>query len=289
MLQVTRYEDPHAYARAVSALLARREAENNLPIGILANVLAGEYRDPPPYLALVSEDGAPLVALIRTPPHRLLVSYLDAPPSAQLVEQCVEHVLEADGREVPGVTADKKVARPIALALARATGRDARLSSAMGIYALSEVTDARRASGELRRLRPEEDDLACEWLLAFGEESGFDPSSEERARARLATCHGADEEQRGLLLWHANGSPVSMVGYTGPTPNGIRVGPVYTPPEHRGHGYASAAVAELSRRLLAGGRRSCFLFTDLANPTSNHIYKEVGYRRVSDVDSWDLE
>ena len=38
--------------------------------------------------------------------------------------------------------------------------------------------------------------------------------------------------------------------------------------------------------LLDGGRRFCFLFTDLANPTSNSIYQRIGYRPVTDVDQW---
>jgi predicted GNAT family acetyltransferase len=88
---------------------------------------------------------------------------------------------------------------------------------------------------------------------------------------------------RGLYVWEDQ-EPVSMVGYAGPTPNGIRVSAVYTPPERRNRGYASAGVAALSQMLLDGGRRFCFLFTDLANPTSNRIYQQIGYRAVCDVD-----
>jgi predicted GNAT family acetyltransferase len=77
--------------------------------------------------------------------------------------------------------------------------------------------------------------------------------------------------------------------FGGATPSGIRIGPVYTPPELRGRGYASALVAELTRRLIAGGRQFCFLFTDLANPTSNSIYQRVGYRPVTDVNLWVFE
>ena len=70
------------------------------------------------------------------------------------------------------------------------------------------------------------------------------------------------------------------------TPNGLRVGPVYTPPELRGRGFATAVTAEVTARALAAGRRFCFLFTDLANPTSNAIYQRIGYRPVCDVDQW---
>jgi predicted GNAT family acetyltransferase len=74
-----------------------------------------------------------------------------------------------------------------------------------------------------------------------------------------------------------------MANFTGKTPSGIRIGAVYTPPELRGRGYASALVAALSARLLAGGRRFCFLYTDLANPTANRIYARIGYERVCDA------
>jgi hypothetical protein len=61
---------------------------------------------------------------------------------------------------------------------------------------------------------------------------------------------------------------------------GIRLGPVYTPPERRRQGYATSLVAGVSARLLEGGFRRCYLLTDLANPTSNAIYRRVGYEQV---------
>jgi len=78
------------------------------------------------------------------------------------------------------------------------------------------------------------------------------------------------------------GKPVSLAGFGGPTPNGLRIGPVYTPPEHRGHGFGSAVTAAASQVALDHGKRFCFLYTDLANPTSNAIYMRLGYRPVCD-------
>ena len=91
---------------------------------------------------------------------------------------------------------------------------------------------------------------------------------------------------RVAYLWEDAGEAVALAGTTGPTPRGIRIGPVYTPPDRRGHGYASNLVAEVSQRQLASGRSFCFLFTDLANPTSNHIYQTIGYVPVVDVDQY---
>ena len=70
------------------------------------------------------------------------------------------------------------------------------------------------------------------------------------------------------------------------TRNGIRIGPVYTPPGLRGRGYASNLVAEASQAELDAGRRFVFLFTDAANPTANKIYQDIGYEPVTDIDEY---
>ena len=77
-----------------------------------------------------------------------------------------------------------------------------------------------------------------------------------------------------------------MAGYSGPTPNGIRLGPIYTPPEYRRRGYGSAAPAALSQWLLERGYRRCFLSTELVNPTSNGIYRAIGYAPVGDAENY---
>ena len=84
-------------------------------------------------------------------------------------------------------------------------------------------------------------------------------------------------------LWEVDGQAVSLVVAGSPTPNGIRIGPVYTPPVARRHGYASALTAAVSQEQIDRGNRYCFLYTDLANPTSNQIYQAIGYEPVTDV------
>ena len=75
--------------------------------------------------------------------------------------------------------------------------------------------------------------------------------------------------------------PVLVSGLAGETLPGV--GPVYTPPEERGHGYASRLTAAVSRTMLEEGRRYCFLYTDLGNKTANHVYQAIGYRPVTDA------
>jgi predicted GNAT family acetyltransferase len=110
------------------------------------------------------------------------------------------------------------------------------------------------------------------------------------AAPQLDVAAMVDRWLRGLgrcvYLWEVDGHTVSMVGAGSPTPHGIRIGPVYTPPEARRRGYASALTAAASQHQLDSGCRFCFLFTDLANPTSNRIYQAIGYEPVADVDQY---
>jgi predicted GNAT family acetyltransferase len=108
----------------------------------------------------------------------------------------------------------------------------------------------------------------------------------------LKTVHDQDGETVRLRIadgdihvWD-DGGPVSMAVRTRLTRKGISIGPVYTPPEQRRRGYATACVGELSRLLLAAGREFCALFVDRANPEAVCVYRRIGYRPVADYDEY---
>ena len=90
------------------------------------------------------------------------------------------------------------------------------------------------------------------------------------------------------LLWEDGGHPVSVAGQGRPTRNGVAIGPVYTPAEARGRGYASALVAQLCRQLLAERRRFVTLFADRSNPTANGVYRRVGFAAQGVFAEFDL-
>jgi predicted GNAT family acetyltransferase len=148
------------------------------------------------------------------------------------------------------------------------------MSEAM--HQLTEVSDPPRAArGHLRRPDEQELDLLRNWMERFAVETGTEGTdrAETMVRARLAND--------ALMLWD-DGQPVCMVGMAGPVAGVARIGPVYTPPEHRNRGYASSAVAAFSRLALERGAGTCMLYTDLANPTSNRIYAALGYQRFAE-------
>ena len=184
---------------------------------------------------------------------------------------------------LPGVLGPSALALDFAARWRAAGGPPFQRTTAMRIYQLDAVTPVPDVPGALRPATAADADLVAAWLAAFQRDIGglADPAGAAREAARSIAAGG-------VHLWQLapSGAPVSMANATGATPNGIRINMVYTPPESRRRGYASAAVAALSQAMLDAGRRHCFLFTDLGNPTTNRIYQTIGYRPVADADSY---
>jgi predicted GNAT family acetyltransferase len=120
-----------------------------------------------------------------------------------------------------------------------------------------------------------------EWLTDFVVETGLS-SREEAAQAAVSLVTQQPSGSGNLLWLDASEQPVSIARYKAPTPHGVRIGPVYTPPEHRRQGYGGAVTAAATQLMLDRGFDFVCLYTDAANPTSNHIYEEIGYRLVAD-------
>jgi predicted GNAT family acetyltransferase len=142
------------------------------------------------------------------------------------------------------------------------------------LYGLERVTSAVTTPGRLRIAGSADRETLIEWARAFVEELRLVPETSAAVVDRLIA--------RGQLrVWDHDGM-VSMASASLPAAGVTRVQNVYTPPEHRGVGYATACVEHMSRGLLAQGLR-CVLYTDLGNPTSNAIYRRIGYEAVAEI------
>ncbi len=281
-VEVRRYDDVDEFLRRAGEFLVAREAEHNLILGLCASL----RREPrmygqDSYLAAAEEAGRVVAAALRTPPHNLVLSEVDDPRAIEPLVADVHSVFGA----LTGLLGPTQAAAQFVGAWERVTGVRGRRVLAERVFRAESVTPPRDVPGRMRPYRDSDRELVVRWLDAFTAEALPEAPPEPAVSwldRRLAEPEGS------VVLWE-DGEPVSLAAAGGSTPSGIRIGPVYTPPELRGRGYASALVAELTRGLLERGRRSCFLFTDLANPTSNRIYKRIGYRPVGDVDQWALD
>ncbi len=132
----------------------------------------------------------------------------------------------------------------------------------------------RLVPGEFRAARPDEADLLTRWT------DGFFAAINEPGDSRGLVLGRMTESS--LFVWDRDGA-VSMAAAAGRTRRTVRVAHVYTPPEHRGRGYATACVAALTRRLLDEGNARCCLYSDVTNEASNAVYRRLGYEPICDV------
>ena len=154
------------------------------------------------------------------------------------------------------------------------------------LFEIQQVVSPARPEGHLRPAASEDCELAVAWWAAFmadaDEQAGRPPGSSPHEAPNWAVVMRRIEGGQ-LWLWVDGANcPVHLTAVNPVSFGAARLSPVYTPPGRRGRGYASAAVAEISQRILDQGVRPC-LFTDQANPTSNRIYQALGYRPVTDM------
>jgi hypothetical protein len=178
------------------------------------------------------------------------------------------------GIALPGVNGDAATAANFAGRWAEQCKTPALPALGMRLYELGDLKAALPIAGTLRKAEPADRDLAIKWVQEFNIEINEPEGDFERA-ADTWIASGQ------LCLWE-NGGPVSMAVCRKPIVGVARVSGVYTPPKHRRRGYAEACVYEISKRLTEAGYRS-ILYTDLGNPTSNSIYRRIGYKAVAEA------
>lgn len=234
---------------------------------------------PPTFLVVRDTDGEVVGAAMRTLPTVAYVSRLPAEGVAPLVA-----ALQDACPGLSGIIGTSRDADAVARAWCDARGAAYEQVVAQRIYVLGRLAVPAGVPGRLRPAGQADIGLLQSWEQRFaGEaESALDPAARVRG-AELRVAEG-----RALLWEDASGDgvePVSYAGHTSCVAGAVRIGPVYTPPSRRGHGYASALVAAGSSRILDAGAEQVYLYADLANPTSNRIYTAIGYRARCDVAS----
>ena len=276
-LEVERHADAERFLEAAQDWLLDAEVENNLLLGIALNRRGGPPSEPPHYWATVRDTNGVVGCACRTPPHQLVVSRVPAAGIPPLVEDVGRVYSSLNG--VGGPTAD---AEAFARAWIAQHGGAWKTRFRMRIHELTSVSfPAPRPPGSLRKATEADLPLAREWVDAFQRDVGLPVAVPDMAQRMI----GGER----LFFWVDAGHECAMVAFSRETRSGCAINMVYTPPQFRRSGYATAATATLSDALLKGGRRFCCLYTDLANPTSNSIYAKIGYRPIRDDLEIDFE
>ena len=274
MIKVNRFDDATQYYQQVESYLLSSEAIHCLILGI-SKGLCHCQNDPSQYLIVVENNKSIVATAIQTPPRKLILSQAISLEAVEIIARDL-----ANNFHLPGVIAPKIEAKAFVDSWQRLTGQSCKLDVAMSVHQLETVQPINSAAGKLRLAEKSDRHLLIDWGQAFAKEA----LGENTSKSDHTLWFDRHLKNQSLFVWQDN-IIVSMTACSGATPNGIRINAVYTPPEYRGKGYATSCVAEVSRQLR--DRYSyCFLFTNLADPVSNHIYRKIGYLPMAEIDDY---
>lgn len=235
--------------------------------------------------AVVRDDAGTVVsAAMRTAPFRPHPTF--TMPMDEEAARALAEALHERGELLGGANGALPGAATLARETARLAGGEVVTDKATRLWEATSVEVPPAPEGRLRQATDADAELVLSWFEAFHAEADAqagrepDPGSGEHNTLDSVLVRIREGIE---WLWELPDGTVAHLSGAGLPSYGVsRIGPVFTPREHRGHGIASYVVGELTRRGLEAGHRMC-LFTDLANPTSNKIYSGLGYAPVVDM------
>ncbi|WP_299052003.1 GNAT family N-acetyltransferase [uncultured Nocardioides sp.] len=283
--------DPVAFLDAAGGVLSADPLVATV-VATVAERYAARAADPawtPPdelrwFATAFDASGAAVGAAMRThpsPPHPPFV--LPCPEEAAVA---LARTLHDRGEEVGGVNGAAPAVSVVAEELARLGGARVVEDMATRIFEVTDVAPMASPPGHLRRARPDDVAVCSDWFDRFDAEADAQAGREPGPAGRVDSRRVPERVAAGTLwVWEVDSEPVHASVLEPPAYGMSRVALVYTPPEHRGHGYAARAVAELAAARLGEGSRVC-LFADRDNPVSTGVYERIGFRAA--VDTADL-
>ncbi|MBD7968580.1 GNAT family N-acetyltransferase [Paenibacillus gallinarum] len=281
-MQFKMYTDVHEFYNNTYDVLMRHEAQNLIPLG---NIIMGhegkdktDWRDPVNwFMATISDAKGIRLTALMTPPHNITLYATDNIFNPEAINCLIDGLKD---REIPGVITEKTLAEYFAKEYTLRKGITFKTTMSQRIYELTAVNSDIQKVGNVRLLDEKDIHFFPYWAEAFyaagsyGKTEMSIPQDVEPYLYRIAS--------KKLYILEDNGIPVSMAGYTRELQTAIGVAFVYTPPYLRRKGYATSIVEQISQLALDQGFTKCVLYTDLANPTSNSIYRKIGYMPICD-------
>ncbi|PEU76421.1 GNAT family N-acetyltransferase [Bacillus cereus] len=269
MIQLHVYEEILTFKKEVTPFLEKNEQENNLILGVLQMV------QQPIFMGVAKQEEEIAVVFLQTEEKKQIIVATTEMKKEDIVELAKK--LEKVYPNVPGLIGNKKIVQRLAEEIAVLENKKTTVAMEQGIYELKQVKKKWNGDGVFREVSSEDLLLIEQWIYQFCEDVNL-PTTKEEAKQTAHTFI----TNRHLFGLEVDGKLVSVAAKTRPTTNNITVNFVYTPKEARKKGYASSCVAALSQRMLDEGYNTTTLYTDLANPTSNKIYQEIGYEKIMD-------
>ncbi|MEF7557203.1 GNAT family N-acetyltransferase [Bacillus thuringiensis] len=269
MIQLHVYEEVVNFKKEVIPFLEKNEQENNLILGVLQMV------QQPIFMGVAKQEEEVAVVFLQTEEKKQIIVAISEVMGVDIKELAKE--LTKVYPDIPGLIGNKKVVQRLAEEIAVLENKKMNVVMEQGVYALQQVKKKWTEEGIFREINSDELPVIEKWIYQFCEDVNL-PTTKEEAEQ---TAHTLITNHR-LFGLEIDEKLVSVAAKTRPTKNNITINFVYTPKEERKKGYASNCVAALSQRMLDEGYKTTTLYTDLANPTSNKIYQEIGYEQIAE-------
>ena len=276
-MRVHLFSDAAQFAAAAHSFVRSDPLSTSVIAVVAGRMAAGLDPSPPDALWATVEDDISVVGVaMHTPPYHVFLSRMSPTAAGALAE-----TLAAAGRAVDGVNGEIRATGAFALTWSARTGVTSRQLTAMRMYRLGQLIPPASVPGRARLADRSDAELVASWAAAFHDEAQPGTPVEDWtgfAERRI------DASQVHLWLEDSGGTVVAVACVSAPGAGVARVGPVYTPPEHRRRGYGSAVTAAATHAALSDGATDVVLYTDLSNPTSNSIYSALGFRPDHDAE-----
>ena len=266
MTTITAYKTPQAFLDDTEKILEQKELENNLILG-LCNGFADKS---------VAHEGCVFINAV-----------YDKQIQASSIKTFSKAIVSGTTKELEPVKAlaDYYLAHGISLAgcvgerfysleFSNFYGKQQKHDRTMIVHKLTSVNKLSLSTGKLVPATTNDLDLLVDWTINFEEDTQTFP---RQSRERILKSTQTRLNSGHIFKWVDQGETVSIAAIVRQTKNFGIIGLVYTPDPWRGRGYATSCVQQLSEQILQSGLKCCGLFTDKANPTSNHIYQKIGY------------
>lgn len=225
-------------------------------------------------LLTVWDDGTAVGAALQTPPYPLACSGIPA-DTAPAVASALARLQPS----LSGVRGVETTAVAFADAWRDITGHCGTVTSGDKLYRLGALLVPQGVTGSPRLATDSDRALLVDWVERFFADAFEDPRDDDAGERFVDNACRVDDR---FVLWDVDGSPRSMAMLRAPAADVSRIGPVFTPRDERSHGYGSAVTAAAVQLAHRSGTADVVLFADLANPTSNAIYRRIGFEPVND-------
>lgn len=273
MIKLITYKDFIVFQKEVIPFLKQNEAEHSLLLGIISSL--SEKDKKPLVMATVVRDGRTTAVFFQNNPLQIIVAKEGAFIPREIHEIAAQ--LHTSFLDIPGLIGEKKFTMRLAEYLADIRVVKAKVHMNQRLYKLEKIKKPARKTGTLRKVNESDIDQITDWIYQFCIEINQPLTLKEAKEKANATVKNGN-----LVVWEVDGEFVSMANAGRPTESNITINFVYTPISQRNKGYASDCVSELTKSMLEQGYKSTTLYTDLGNPISNKIYKEIGYQPIMD-------